>query len=64
MFKKALFLGITAGLLSGLACFIYAEVYYWANAYMVDFSTVANTTMLFSTCVFVCVLAASVKLYQ
>jgi len=58
MFKKALFLGVTAGLLSGLACFIYAQVYYWANAHMVDFSSVASTTKLVSTCVLVCVLAA------
>ena len=58
MFKRALFLGLTAGILSGLASTIYAEVFYWANAYYVDFSSFVNTTMFFGACIFGCILAA------
>ncbi len=58
MFKRALFLGVTAGILSGLASAIYAEVFYWANAYMVDFSSFVDTAMLFGACIFGCVLAS------
>ena len=57
MFKKTLFLGVTAGLLSGLACTVYAEVFSWANAGMLDFSSVVTTPMYFGACIFVCVLA-------
>lgn len=57
MFKKTLFLGITAGVLSGLASIIFAKVFYWANGGMLDFSMVVNNTMIFGACIFSCVVA-------
>tara|TARA_R110001599_G_C12054613_1_gene642542 strand:- start:304 stop:702 length:399 start_codon:yes stop_codon:yes gene_type:complete len=58
MFKRALFLGVTAGVLSGLASTIYAEVFYWANAYYVDFSSFVTTSMFFGASIFACILAS------
>lgn len=40
MFKRSLFLGITAGVLAAIAALIYAKVYYTANE--ADFSRVAS----------------------
>jgi hypothetical protein len=57
MFKRTLFLGITAGILSGVACAIFAKVFYEANGNMLDYSTVVNTTMMFGACIFSCVVA-------
>lgn len=57
MFKKTLFLGITAGVLSGVASAIFARVFYWANGDMLDFSMVVNNTMIFGACIFSCVVA-------
>ncbi len=57
MFKKTLFLGVTAGILSGVACVVYAEVFSMANAGMLDFSSVVTVPMYFGTCIFACVLA-------
>lgn len=58
MFKRALFLGLTAGVLAGVACAIYAEVFYMANAGMLDFSMVVDTKMMFGATIFSCVLAS------
>lgn len=58
MFKQALFLGIIAGVFAGIAATIYAEVFYWANAYMIDFSSFVTTPMLFGASIFGCVLAS------
>jgi hypothetical protein len=58
MFKRALFLGITAGLLSGVACAIFAYIFYDANGNMIDYSSVVNTQMMFGASIFACVLAA------
>lgn len=57
MFKKTLFLGLTAGILSGVACMVFAKIFYWANGGMLDFSSIVNTTMMFGACIFSCVLA-------
>lgn len=57
MFKKTLFLGVTAGVLSGTASAIFARVFYWANGDMLDFSMVVNNIMIFGACIFSCVLA-------
>jgi len=56
MFKRLFFLGILAGLLSGLACIIYAKVYY--EALLADFSSIANPVSMLSACLFGCVLAS------
>ncbi len=57
MFKRTLFLGVTAGVLSGVACAIFAKVFYEANGNMLDYSAIVNTTMMFGACIFSCVLA-------
>lgn len=57
MFKKTLFLGLTAGILSGVACMIFAKIFYWANGGMLDFSSIVSTTMMFGACIFSSVLA-------
>lgn len=56
MFKNSLVLGVISGLLSGLACVIYAKVYFTANE--IDFSSIASNLVLFSSCIFGCVLAS------
>lgn len=56
MFKRALFLGITAGLLSGLASVIFMNVY--KVAMFTDFSPLVTPMQLMSACMFGCVLAS------
>lgn len=56
LLKKSLFLGIAAGLLSGLACVIFAGVY--KETMFTDFSPIVNNVNLVSVCVFGCVLAS------
>lgn len=56
MFKRSLFLGVTAGLLSGLACIIFAKVY--AETMYQDFSSLAGPMNYIGACLFGCVLAA------
>ncbi|MBL4862043.1 MAG: hypothetical protein JKY09_03375 [Crocinitomicaceae bacterium] len=46
-----------AGIFSGIAASIYSEVYYWANAYMLDFSRVSSALQMFSISIFVSILA-------
>ncbi len=56
MFKKSLFLGITSGILSGVACMIFAGVY--KETMFTDFSPVITSVNLIGACVFGCVLAS------
>jgi hypothetical protein len=56
MLKRALFLGITAGLLSGLASHIFMMVY--KEVMFVDFSPVMKVYQLYAACIFGCVLAS------
>ena len=56
MFKKALLLGITAGILSGIASVIFAGVY--KETMFTDFSPVVPTINLMGACMFGCVLAS------
>jgi len=56
MFKKALLLGITAGILSGIAAVIFAGVY--KETMFTDFSPVVPTINLMGACMFGCVLAS------
>ncbi len=56
MFKRALLLGITSGLLAGLACVIFAIVY--KESMFTDFSPVISTYNLIGACLFGCILAS------
>lgn len=56
MFKKALLLGIVSGLLAGVAGLIYASMYFKINE--ADFSMVASSVRILSSCLFGGVLAA------
>jgi len=56
MFKKSLFLGITSGILAGIASIIFEQIY--LKAFYLDFSTIASPVALMSACIFGCVLAA------
>ena len=56
MFKKSLFLGITSGILSGVACMIFAGVY--KETMFTDISPVITSVNLIGACVFGCVLAS------
>ena len=56
MLKRVLFLGITSGLLSGLACHVLMFVY--KETMFVDFSPVLKVYQLYAACVFGCVLAS------
>ena len=56
MFKNSLALGVVAGILSGLACTVFAYVY--KEAVTVDFSPVISTFNYFGACLFACVLAS------
>jgi hypothetical protein len=56
MLKRALFLGITAGFLSGLACHVLMFVY--KETMFVDFSPVMKAYQLYAASIFACVLAS------
>ena len=56
MFKRVLFLGIAAGVLSGLASHIFMMVY--KEVMFVDFSPVLKAYQLYAACVFGCLLAS------
>jgi len=56
MFKKSLFLGISSGVLAGIASIIFEQIY--LKAFYLDFSPIAGPVSLMSACIFGCVLAA------
>ena len=56
MFKKIFFWGITAGVLSSIACIIYNRIYFFATE--ADFSKVVNIGSIAGTCIGGCLLAA------
>jgi hypothetical protein len=55
MFKKQLLHGATAGILSGLACYVYYTV---LKDFMYDFSSIISEMNLFGACMFGTVLAS------
>lgn len=59
--KKAFYHGILSGLLAGLAGFIYNKIY--AEAMWVDFSVVLGSTKIFSTTIFVCLIASLIYFF-
>lgn len=56
MFIRTLLLGLTAGVLSGVACMIFAWVY--ETKLYLDFSTLISPMNYFGACIFGCVLAS------
>jgi hypothetical protein len=56
MFKRSILLGLTAGLLAGVASLIYQKVY--ASSLGTDFATIAQPLGIFFSCVFAGLLAA------
>ena len=56
MFKKSLFVGITAGVLAGVASIIFTMVY--KEITFVDFSPVLHASNLIGACMFGCILAS------
>ncbi len=56
MLKKSLLLGVTSGVLSGIASVIFAGVY--KETMFTDFSPVVSTMNLMGACIFGCVLAS------
>jgi hypothetical protein len=56
MFKKSLFVGVTAGILSGVASIVFEIVY--KETMFVDFTPVVKYSNLLGACVFGCVLAS------
>ncbi len=56
MLKKSLLLGVSSGVLSGVASVIFAVVY--KETMFTDFSPVVSTMNLMGACVFGCVLAS------
>ncbi len=56
MFKKSLFLGISAGFLSGLASIVFSIVY--KETMFTDFSPVISNMNLIGACMFGCILAS------
>lgn len=56
MFKKIFFQGLSAGILSAVACIIYNRIYFFATE--ADFSKVLNTTVLIGINLGACLLAA------
>ena len=50
MFKKYLLHGLTSGILSGLACYVYYTVL--KDEFMYDFSKIISSTNLFGACIF------------
>ena len=57
MGKKLFFQGISAGILSAVACIIYNRIYFFATE--VDFSKVVNISVLTGINLFACMLAAA-----
>ena len=57
MFKKLFFQGISAGILSAVACIIYNRIYFFATE--VDFSKVVNVPALVGINLLACLLAAA-----
>lgn len=57
MFKKLFFQGISAGILSAVACIIYNRIYFFATE--VDFSKVVNVPVLVGINLLACLLAAA-----
>ena len=58
MFKKLFFQGISAGILSAVACIIYNRIYFFATE--IDFSKVVNVPVLIGVNLAACMLAAVV----
>jgi hypothetical protein len=56
MFKNHLLHGLTAGILSGVACMVFMKVY--KEIAFVDFSLVVSIFNIFGACIFGCVLAS------
>jgi hypothetical protein len=56
MFGRSILLGATAGILSGVACMVFAKVY--AETMYLDFSPLVSTMAYFGSCIFGCVLAS------
>lgn len=54
--KKALILGLSSGILSGIAAVVYNHFY--SEALVVDFSAIAKTPALLGSSIFGCVLAS------
>ena len=57
MFKKLFYQGISAGILSTIACIIYNRIYFFATE--VDFSKVVNIPVLAGINLLACLLAAA-----
>jgi hypothetical protein len=56
MFKRLLLLGITSGILAGIAALIYQKVY--SSSLGVDFSSIAKPIAIIATNIIGCVIAA------
>lgn len=56
MLKKSILLGVTSGLLAGLASYIFSGVY--KESMFTDFTPVVPVANLFSACLFGCLLAS------
>lgn len=56
MFVKNLIHGVIAGLLSGLACYLFSDIL--RKEFMYDFSTIIKPINLFAACMFGCVLGS------
>ena len=56
MFKKIFYHGISAGILSAVACIIYNRIYFFATE--ADFSKVINIPVIIGINLFACMLAA------
>jgi len=57
MFKKIFYHGISAGILSAVACIIYNRIYFFATE--ADFSKVINVPVIAGINLFACMLAAA-----
>jgi len=56
MFKKSLFHGVSAGILSGFACYVFTTML--KDEFMYEFQDVLPALKLFGACMFGCVLAS------
>ncbi len=56
MFKNHLLHGLTAGILSGVACYVFYILL--KDEFMYDFSEIISTMNLFGACIFGCLLAS------